>query len=132
MDKISEKGVVPIIALVVVLVAAGIIAVVYYKSTYKISTAPSSEVSPLQLTLESPIEGTLTVDNQVLVKGKTSPGATVVFYTDENENSVEADLYGNFEGKIMLADGINTVTVTSFAENGGEKTLSVDIVNDTN
>ncbi|OGE15857.1 hypothetical protein A3F00_04770 [Candidatus Daviesbacteria bacterium RIFCSPHIGHO2_12_FULL_37_11] len=130
MGKNNEKGVVPIIALVLVLLALGIFAVIYYKSTYQAPAIPTFQTSLLQLTLESPNSGTITVNNKILVKGKTSPNATVVIYTDENENSVEADLYGNFEGEIMLAGGINTLTVTAFAENGDEKTLALDVVND--
>ena len=131
MDRKSEKGVVPIIALVVVLVAVGIIAVVYYKNTYQ-SPAPSSQVSaPLTLTLESPADGTVITESEVSIKGKTSPNTTVVFYSDAEESSVESDSYGNFEGKIGLTEGINTLTVTAFAENGDEKSLILDIVNDT-
>lgn len=130
MGKNTERGVIPILALVLVLVAVGAVAFIYYKSTYK-DSSPVSQTSPLLLALESPTEGSVISDDQVLVKGKTSPNSTVVFYTDLEENSVDSDSSGKFEGTIKLSAGINTLTVTAFAENGNEKTLTLDIVNDT-
>mgnify|MGYP001595727670 FL=1 len=130
MDKNSEKGVVPVLVLVAILVAFGAGAIIYYKNIYKESSIPGSQVSPLLLSLESPADGTVMTGSKVSIKGKTSPGATVVFYSDAEENSVDSDSYGNFEGSIGLTEGINTITVTAFAENGDEKSLSLDIVND--
>lgn len=132
MGRSSEKGIVPILALViiVVVIGAGLI-VLYYKNNYQKPADSASQESQIPLSIESPVEGTVITDNQVLVKGKTSPNATVVFYSDEQENSVDSDTSGNFEGTIALARGINSLTVTAFAENGDEKSLTLDIVNDT-
>lgn len=129
--KRSEKGVVAVLALVVILAIAGILAFGYYYYQNNLSGQPILPVSqtPLTLILNSPIDGTLVADNQVIVKGKTLPGTTVAFYTDTDENSVEADASGKFEGSLGLVKGINTLTVTAFGEDD-EKSVTVDIVND--
>lgn len=130
--KRSEKGIVAVLALVVILALAGVLAFGYYYYQNNLSGQPILPVSQtsLTLTLNSPVDGTLITNDQVMVKGKTLPGTTVAFYTDTDENSVEADAYGSFEGTIGLVKGINTLTVTAFGESGDEKSVTVDVVND--
>jgi|SRR3989344_461879 len=131
MDKTSsQKGAMHILVLLLILAGLGGLGFLYYNSTYKSSTLIPSSTSQLTLTLNSPTEGEVIKDNKIQVKGKTNPNATVAIYTDSDMNSIEADSYGNFEGIIGLVSGINTVTVTAFAENGDEKSLALDIVND--
>lgn len=129
--KISQKGIIPVIALILILAiaAAGILAYYYFTAGQGNPVLPVSQ-NTLTLALESPIEDTLITDNRVLVKGKTLPGTTVAFYTDADTNSVEADASGNFEGTVGLVEGINTLTITAFSENGEEKSTTMDIVND--
>ncbi len=93
-------------------------------------TLPKIVQPKLSLTLESPASGDIVLDDLVLVKGKTLPQTTVVFYTETDENSMESDSQGNFEGTLTLEIGINTLTVTAFAENGEEKTITLDLVYD--
>lgn len=68
--------------------------------------------------------------DQVVVKGKTLPNTAVVFYTDNDQNSVESDTNGQFEGTIALSSGINSLIVTAYAENGEEKSTTLDLVYD--
>jgi hypothetical protein len=130
--KQNENGLVPILILVLVVVVAGAAGYFYLnmdkveQPTLPVNTTKSS----LTLELESPADGTLITDNQLLVKGKTAAGATVVFFTDADENSIEADASGNFEGKVGMVEGINTLTVTAYGENGEESTTTLDVVND--
>lgn len=127
----SQKGLAHILVLLVIIVAFGIFGWIYYNnSNNRKPDSPVTQVLPLPLTLDSPIDGALISDNKILVQGKTAPKVTVVFYTDTSEASVESDSLGNFEGMIDLSEGINTLTVIAFAENGAEKSLVLDIVND--
>lgn len=120
--------------LILVTLALSIGALIFTKST----TPPvnltvnkqESAASSLTLTLESPVDETIVVSDMVTVKGKTLPNTTVVFYTDTDANSVESDATGYFEGTINLSSGINTLNVQAFAENGEEKTITLDIVYD--
>lgn len=91
---------------------------------------PPIVTQPLVLSLQSPAEETVVLDEQVTVKGKTLPNTPVVFYTETDQNSTESDATGQFEGKIVLAAGINTLTVSAFGQNGEEKTVALDLVYD--
>lgn len=98
------------------------------------STSKWPQISPalqaLPLLIESPQNEVAVVDNKVLVKGKTLPNVAVIIYSETDETSTESDNKGNFQGKITLVAGINTLTITAFEENGEEKTVTLDIVYD--
>lgn len=95
------------------------------------STSSLPPVKPaFTLTLESPSDGEVITDNQITIRGKTSPNTPVVFYTEESENSVESDAKGQFEGTVSLQSGLNTLTVTAFSQDGEEKSTTLDLVYD--
>ena len=125
----SQKGFAHILVLLMLLVAVGATGIVYYKNAHE-PVVSTPQVYSLPLSLDSPADGALITDDRIALKGRTKPNTTVAFYSDIDENSVESDSYGNFEGSIGLAEGINPLTVTAFDENGNEKSLAVDIVND--
>lgn len=95
-------------------------------------TEPSSSPSspPLTLELTSPADSELSVNREILVTGKTLPNTTVVIFTENDETSVVSDASGAFEGTIALTDGINSLIVTAYGEDGEEKSLTLDIVYD--
>ncbi len=128
----KESGIIAVLALVVIVAVIGIAGLMfYYQNSIKQAVVPVNKVAvPLGLTLESPVDGSLIKDNKVLVKGRTAPNTTVVFYTDSDDNSIQSDENGNFESYISLGEGINTLTVTAFGENGDEKSVTLDVVND--
>lgn len=125
-----QKGSIPHLFLLVLLIVAGV--AIYYFKIAPIKSFPQVAVpsKPLTLSLESPSNGSLSVNNKVTVKGKTLPNTTVIFYTEEDQNSVESNNQGSFEGEINLAYGISSLTVTAFSENGEEKSVTLDVVND--
>lgn len=90
--------------------------------------APKPQTKPLILSLETPAEGQLLTEEEILVKGKTLPNLPVIFFTETDANSTESDNLGNFEGKIKLNEGINTLTVTVFNEKGEEKSSTLTLV----
>lgn len=133
----SQRGIVSLVLVVFLLiVAAGGAGLYYYLQNSStrlpevINKIPVLKNRQLTLNLESPSDGTLAVNNRILVKGTTSPNTTVVFYNDIDQSSVESDANGRFEGNLALAEGINSLVVTAFAENGEEKSVTVEIVND--
>lgn len=95
-----------------------------------IAVLPRIPKKSLTLVLASPNDGDVVSGDEITVRGKTLPNTTVVFYTETDDNSVESDANGQFDGTIKLGSGINTLTVSAFAENGEEQTTSLDIVND--
>jgi len=141
----SPKKKTPVIFLILIPVILALLGVVAYEgylyyqanlasqeSDIVIKAKPTAKVQiPLTLDLESPTEGSLITDNKVLVKGKTLPGAIITVFSDNKDTSLESDVAGNFSGEITLNNGINTLTVTAFSEDGQEKSLEVNLVNDT-
>lgn len=89
-----------------------------------------TESVPLNLALASPLENSVITDSEITIRGTTLPNTPVLIYTENADNSVESDGKGNFEGKINLSEGINTLTVTAFGGNGEEKTLAYNLVYD--
>jgi hypothetical protein len=135
MSSAKQKGFVPILILVFVLAVAGVSGIYFYwKNTDNPQVTPEVSLptpqKDLTLTLESPTDGTLATDGQIMVKGKTLPNTTVAFYTDIDDGSIESDSSGNFMGNVRLGEGINTLTVTAFSDDGNEKTTSMDVVYD--
>lgn len=118
--------------LVITLGVAAILGAVFYKTRVPPPPPTSTpQVKPaFSLNLTSPGDGEVLSDNVLTVKGKTLPSATVVFYTEEDENSIQTDAEGNFEGTITLASGLNTLNVYAFAQNGEEKSLTLDVIYD--
>jgi hypothetical protein len=120
----------------VVLLLGGLGGFLFWQQQTRVpsSTTPMPDLSemekPLTIDLESPVDGEVLLGNELLVKGVTFPETTVVFYTETDENSVESDAEGNFEGTLTLESGINSLTVMAFTEKGEEQSFSVDVVYD--
>lgn len=124
-----------VLALVVIVGGAG----VYYFKYLAPKTTVTSVVTPpvanvasvkLTLTVDSPTDGTLATNNSVTVRGKTKPNVSVVIFTDKDSVAVQSDNSGNFNGSVSLENGINSLTVTAFDDDGTELSSSMDIVYD--
>lgn len=94
------------------------------------ATTPAPPVQPFILTIESPTDETVVTNNIVTIKGKTLPNITVMYYTETDDGTLESDVNGNFEATLTLVDGINTLTIMAFAENGEEKSVTLSIIYD--
>jgi len=99
-----------------------------------LSTGAPSQAAKQDLTLSltSPDQGALAVNNEMLIKGKTLPNTLVVLFTDGDEETVESNAMGEFESTLLLEPGINTLSVTAFSEDGQEKNVTLDVVYDAN
>lgn len=132
--KTSSLGFAPV--LIILLLAAAVAVGLFLYTQWQPGAAPSTQPAPapraqrpLDLTIDSPTDGGLAVDQKLMVKGKTLPNTTVVIYTEEgDQNIIVSDPVGKFEGSIGLVEGINSFTVTAFAESGEEKTMNMDVV----
>lgn len=115
------------ILVVAVILVGGSITALVNRQNRETPQAPQEVTQPVTLTLTSPAEGDVAVDDEIVVRGKTLPNTTVVIYTQSDETSVESDENGNFEETILLVEGENTLTVTAFSEDGQEKSVSLNI-----
>lgn len=94
------------------------------------SSVPSQSKPSLFLSLESPIDSEVITDNIMEVKGETLPETTVVVFTEKDITSLKSDANGQFAGAVRLSTGLNTLTVSAFAENGEEQSIILDIIYD--
>ncbi|MBI4137322.1 hypothetical protein HY469_04635 [Candidatus Roizmanbacteria bacterium] len=116
------------------LIAAAVIAYLMMpkqQDTAPVVVAPMEEPEEeISLTLESPADDALAVEDEVLVRGTTTPGATIAVFTETDEIIVESDENGHFETTVQLVQGINTLTVTAYSSEGQEKSITRTIVYD--
>ena len=108
--------------------------IIFLSQQQKTDTNAAKPVSrspkPLFLALLTPTDGQVATNGEIVISGKTLPKSTVLFFTETHDSSTEADARGDFSGTIQLGNGINTLTVTAFSENGEEKSVALDIVYD--
>lgn len=116
----------------VMIVVLSLVYVKWFSPKTPIPVVPTAEQTTkvLTLSLESPTDGELAVNDEILVSGKTLPNTTVVVFTENDETSFESDAAGYFESTIKLINGINQLVVTAFADDGQEKAVILDVVHD--
>ena len=69
----------------------------------------------IAFSIESPLPEAVVAVRDLLVSGSTQPAATVVVQGETDEDVVVADANGKYAGKIILSEGKNDVTVTSYS-----------------
>lgn len=94
------------------------------------NTPDSSQIevlpqSPLQVIIDSPLDGDVITSNQVQITGRTAPGAVV----SAADGIAEADALGRFTLNIVLDSGLQLIEVEASTSSGEDivETLSVVI-----
>lgn len=82
-----------------------------------VTSAPVS----LTLNLSNPDNDLLVFDSDLLIQGKTSPGATVIISSNEDDQVLEVNNQGEFSTTLILESGVNKLTVSSFDNSGSNK-----------
>ncbi len=90
---------------------------VYSQLAGPITSAPKS----LRIDLDSPDDDTLSLDKEIIVSGKTSPGQQVLIMTDSLSLIVKAKTDGSFSTLISLDDGVNKITAVAFDSKGDNR-----------
>lgn len=75
----------------------------------------------LTLDLSSPDDNLLVFDNNLLVSGKTVPGATVLITLNDDNQLTTASNQGDFSLTVKLQTGGNQLVVSSFDASGNYK-----------
>lgn len=88
---------------------------------------PSPTTVPMYLAISKPNTDTEVFNGEVLVSGKTKPGATVMIYSDVDQTIVESDIAGSFEDSVLIPDNTAAITVTAVTVNGEELSQSINI-----
>lgn len=77
------------------------------------NTTPTPGQKEFLLTIDSPLADAIEEKAEVLVSGKTSPGATVVVAGALDEAVIVVKNDGTYAGKVKLTEGKNEILVTS-------------------
>lgn len=125
----AEKVVLSFIALLLGLLAAGVV-FYFYQSTKVVSpsklkqitiksTSPTPEPS-IYLSIDSPKDESVLDKKTVTISGTTTPDAVIVVSTYSSDQVVSPAQNGNFSISQSLQDGQNLIEITAIAPNGEE------------
>lgn len=97
------------------------------KVTIPEPVAPSPTTPAVSVSVESIIKQSPTGAKLLPVSGTTIPNSPVVVYTDTHQSSTVSDAAGNYSTEIELDEGVNALTITTFLEDGTEKTETHEV-----
>src|ERR1035437_1817080 len=123
----QERVILSFVAVLIGLLAAGI-AFYFYQSTKTVSTpnqitlnAPTPTPTPkpnVYITLSNPNDEEVTDSKTLTVSGKTNPGATIIIYTDGDQQVIQPTGQGDFSATLTLGSGENLLKITSILPSG--------------
>lgn len=86
-----------------------------------VSSAPQSNIL---LTVDTPLDESLSETRSVQVKGKTNPENTVIITTNQEDEIVNPSNDGAYSATVTISAGGNKIVVRSITPNGEETSLS--------
>ena len=132
----SKSKMTPLLLVLVVLMAfvagAGALYLLTLQSPVKkekevVQVVDATPTPQFFLSVDTPSEDAVTVDDEVLVTGKTRPGAMVAIFTANDETVVETDKQGYFEETVSLDASKNTLIVSAFGSEGEEQSVTLEV-----
>lgn len=140
----TEKIVLSFIAVLVGLLVAGV-AFYFYQSTKVISpnatkketlvklspTKQPTTTASLLLSLDQPVDETVTNKKTIVISGKTLPDATITVTTPIADQVVKPSSVGDFSTTITIDDGENPIYVIATLPNGEETTKTFTVTYNT-
>jgi hypothetical protein len=82
----------------------------------------------LLLQITQPIDGAQVSTRDILVSGKTIPGAVVSVSIDDTVEIANVDQNGNFSVTVNLEEGPNLIEVVASDQLGNEKSSSIAVI----
>lgn len=95
-------------------------ALLWSKEKTMVTPTPVADEKSSGLTITSPLEGAIEQNDELLVSGSATAGATLIIAGPTDETVVTAGSDGTFAGKTMLSEGENTIVVTGYHKNTQE------------
>lgn len=90
--------------------------------------SPNTNNENLILKINEPINESISDKESVALKGTTLAKATIVVIWEEGEDILVADEKGAFETEITLVSGENQIEITTYDDNGNQKTENLTII----
>lgn len=93
----------------------------FSKLVSRFQQAKPEEITPTPkpnetLTIQSPLAESIELKNETLVTGSVAPESIVVIEGESGETVSAANGDGAFAGKVVLTEGKNDITVTSYTK----------------
>lgn len=83
--------------------------------------------SSFSLEINNPEDNIMVSDKNLVISGKTSPKSPVILTNGITSTGVDADANGNFSQVLTLAKGLNEITISSFDQDGNQKTENLNV-----
>ena len=83
----------------------------------------SKEPTSFSLEINSPEDDLLSFDQNIVISGKTAPQATVIIINGDSTIGFDAGNKGDFSKVVTLAEGPNSLNISSFDKTGATKTV---------
>lgn len=90
-------------------------------------TQVQNTTSSLELTLDSPVNESISDTKIIEVSGRTNPHLTVFIESEIDQMTLDSNDSGGFAGKINLSEGVNTIFLTVYDEVGNSNTKNLNI-----
>ncbi|OGE35914.1 hypothetical protein A3E66_01300 [Candidatus Daviesbacteria bacterium RIFCSPHIGHO2_12_FULL_37_16] len=90
-----------------------------WKNMAPLTQAPKS----LTLEVNNPDDDSLVFDKNLVISGKTMPGAVLIVTINGADLGFESNKKGDFSKIVTLTSGANTFTITALDSRGGSKTV---------
>ncbi|MGA2967727.1 MAG: hypothetical protein ABSD69_00955 [Candidatus Levyibacteriota bacterium] len=126
----QERVILSFVAVLIGLLAAGI-AFYFYQSTKTLPpsnqitvNAPTPTQTPkptVYISLNTPDDETIVASKTLTINGKTNPNATIIIYTNADQQVIQPSSQGDFSTTLTLDDGENLLKLMSILP-GGEAT----------
>jgi hypothetical protein len=132
-----EQLILSFVAIVFGLFVAGIAFFIYQSTktvspnnikTIKIQNTSPTPGAAVPLTIDSPVDESVSTTKVITVSGKTDPAATVIVSTDGTDTVVTPTSMGAFSLTVTLTDNENILRILAVMPDGKEtlKTLTVN------
>jgi len=84
------------------------------------SATPAASPTDSALSLFSPEDESIQLEDSVKVTGTTFPNAHVIIFVNNTSSITDADTTGNFSVEVILIEGANVITVRALDDNGNQ------------
>jgi hypothetical protein len=128
----QERVILSFVAVLIGLLAAGI-AFYFYQSTKTLPpsnqitvNAPTPTQTPkptVYISLNTPDDETIVASKTLTINGKTNPNATIIIYTNADQQVIQPSSQGDFSTTLTLDDGENLLKLMSILPGGEAITI---------
>jgi len=89
----------------------------------EVTTAPQNQ----EFTIETPADESVSENKNIDISGVAKTGKLVLLESATDNTTINLDSSGHFTGKLNLIEGVNTIYVTLYDEDGNSATKTLNV-----